>query len=416
MAQACYLLRRIGQSRVLSHHTLPEEDLTCLEREGEEKGNGACATGGRFSRENHLCVLSHSSFNFFFGRDDRKERDHHSRGFGVPSFALPYSEVLGGDTQEPLLGLRLFERMNVQGEELLNIFGAAPIQILPNSWRIIQSVPWFCESRKCMADQHFWASLLSRKMMLGSVSFTRKWNTKIVSNLPNSVPEWKLQFFYARFKEGEDNELPVVRSVALEELERGQSHIALSGIRRRGPFRWCEGLLLSEALGVLLRGVLAGASGPSLGTRPSSEGSRALASRPTNYRDRFVERPKKRIHLVDGHQPVAVNKGAEEDVERLDEENLQLRLALCRQEARFSGLAIASLEVPLIPIPKLVSSPVLGDAGGSPPSPNPSFGWEILEVLGREGARVDASGAVLGDVDGSSLGPNPTFGLGFLNR
>ncbi|KAL6000172.1 hypothetical protein ACLOJK_034850 [Asimina triloba] len=52
------------------------------------------------------------------------------------------------------------------------------------------------------ADRHFWATLLSRKVMLGSVSFAGTRNTKIVLNLPDSVPEWKLQFFYAPFEEG----------------------------------------------------------------------------------------------------------------------------------------------------------------------------------------------------------------------
>ncbi|KAL5973249.1 hypothetical protein ACLOJK_037276, partial [Asimina triloba] len=87
---------------------------------------------------------------------------------------------------------------------------------------------------RCRADRLFWASLLSRKVILGGISFAGKRNTKIVSNLPDSVSDWKLRFFYARFRAGEepacpwgfptqwDNALPEVRNVRLEELERGQ--------------------------------------------------------------------------------------------------------------------------------------------------------------------------------------------------
>ncbi|KAL6009535.1 hypothetical protein ACLOJK_022765, partial [Asimina triloba] len=59
-------------------------------------------------------------------------------------------------------------------------------------------------------------------------------NTKIVSNISDSVSDWKLRVFYARFRAREeparawdipnqwDNALPKVRNVGLEELEHGQ--------------------------------------------------------------------------------------------------------------------------------------------------------------------------------------------------
>ncbi|KAL6007856.1 hypothetical protein ACLOJK_033360 [Asimina triloba] len=52
--------------------------------------------------------------------------------------------------------------------ELLNIFG-------------VPSIQW----RKCGANRALWKVLLSRKKMMGQVTFAGKKNTKIVSNLPD---------------------------------------------------------------------------------------------------------------------------------------------------------------------------------------------------------------------------------------
>ncbi|KAL6006894.1 hypothetical protein ACLOJK_032390 [Asimina triloba] len=63
------------------------------------------------------------------------------------------------------------------------------------------------------------------------VSFMGKGNTKLVSNLPDSVSEWKLKFFYARLGMGEDRwgvpdrsaeKLPEVANAPTEELEARQ--------------------------------------------------------------------------------------------------------------------------------------------------------------------------------------------------
>ncbi|KAL6000982.1 hypothetical protein ACLOJK_006709 [Asimina triloba] len=64
----------------------------------------------------------------------------------------------------------------------------------PNWW-------WFCEWRKCSVDRHLRVSLLPRKVILRCVTFAGKRNMKIVSNLPDSVSDWKSKFFYARFRE-----------------------------------------------------------------------------------------------------------------------------------------------------------------------------------------------------------------------
>ncbi|KAL6002107.1 hypothetical protein ACLOJK_037555 [Asimina triloba] len=87
--------------------------------------------------------------------------------------------------------------------ELFHIFGAAPIQVFPNSWRIIQSVMWSCEWRKCRANRHLWASLLSRK---------------------GAAPNWGVP---SQWSDG----LPEVRSVVLEELEmRKRMQLLLRGV------------------------------------------------------------------------------------------------------------------------------------------------------------------------------------------
>ncbi|KAL5984534.1 hypothetical protein ACLOJK_018639 [Asimina triloba] len=54
--------------------------------------------------------------------------------------------------------------------------------------------------RKRNIDRHFWVSLLSKKVILECVTFAEKRNTKIVSNLPDSVLEWKSRFFYSHFR------------------------------------------------------------------------------------------------------------------------------------------------------------------------------------------------------------------------
>ncbi|KAL5978613.1 hypothetical protein ACLOJK_029730 [Asimina triloba] len=110
------------------------------------------------------------------------------------------------------------------------------------------------------ADRHLWASLLLKKVMLGCVTFAMKQNTKIFSNLPDSVSEWKLRFFYACFKETQgatsswdipfkwNDELSEVNSIAQDELEWGQStflkffqsHNLKWHPTNEAFFRWCQ--------------------------------------------------------------------------------------------------------------------------------------------------------------------------------
>ncbi|KAL5980941.1 hypothetical protein ACLOJK_028861 [Asimina triloba] len=85
--------------------------------------------------------------------------------------------------------------------ELLYVFDVALIHLTPTSYKIIQTVVWFCEWRRCCANRHFWRFLHSRKVIQGIVTFTGKHNNKVVSNLPDSVSEWKMRFFYACSKE-----------------------------------------------------------------------------------------------------------------------------------------------------------------------------------------------------------------------
>ncbi|KAL6001278.1 hypothetical protein ACLOJK_007010 [Asimina triloba] len=169
-------------------------------------------------------------------------------------------------------------------------------------------------------------------VILGGISFAGKRTTKIVSNLPNLVSDYKLRFFNARFR-------------AMEEPARAW------GYSTRGVFlRWCEGLSLSEGSRVLLCSEPVGPVGPSSSTRFSFEGSRAPASRRTGDRVWLVECSKKRKQLIDvdavgeGYQPVVANKEVGEDVEGQNEEDLRLGLALSREEARCSSLFVASPE------------------------------------------------------------------------
>ncbi|KAL5994071.1 hypothetical protein ACLOJK_034942 [Asimina triloba] len=121
--------------------------------------------------------------------------------------------------------------------ELLNIFGVAPIQIMPNSWRIIQSVQ----------------------------------NVGL-------------------------EELEHGQRAALEFLQSNN----LKWHSTRGAFlQWCDDLPLSGGLGAPLRSESAGSLGPSSGTQSSFGVSRVSASRRAGDRARLVERPKKRKRLID---------------------------------------------------------------------------------------------------------------------
>ncbi|KAL6006445.1 hypothetical protein ACLOJK_037399 [Asimina triloba] len=228
--------------------------------------------------------------------------------------------------------------------ELLHIFGAAPIQVLPNSWSIIQSVLWFCEKR----------------------------NTKIVLNLPDSVPEWKLRIFYALFKEVQgavrswgvplqwNNELLEVRNVMPEELE------------------WGQRAALEE---------------------PSSDGIRALSF--LEFQPLLLGENHRGVHM-ERHQaprraigPTALNKEAQERLARQEEEDLQASLALSREEVCRSSLFVTSPEASVDPA-SLGSAPphvLVMDIGADTTSLTPIFELETPKAPGREGIEADTAEA-----------------------
>ncbi|KAL6002935.1 hypothetical protein ACLOJK_023157 [Asimina triloba] len=226
--------------------------------------------------------------------------------------------------------------------ELLHIFGVALIWIFLNSGRIIQSVSLL--SRKVILGcvtftrkrntkiisnlpdsvpewklQHL-VSLLSRKVMLGWITFAGKRNTNIVSNLPDSVPEWKLQFLYAHFSE-------------VECL----------------VFDWGLPMLVPHFL---------------------------------DHRTRAEERPKKKKRLG----PTALDE-EEEHLARQKEADLQLGLVLSREEARRSSLVITSLETSARPAPLglMLSSVLVVDVEADITSLREPF-----KATGREEFKVGA--------------------------
>ncbi|KAL6009567.1 hypothetical protein ACLOJK_022797 [Asimina triloba] len=342
MVQTYCLLRLIGWLCVVSHRALPEEGLGVARKGGE--GNWKM-TGkkGMITFEELVSLRSRYLIPDFF------------------EFLAP----LEGETL----------RSHCKG------------RVCPNKWMFKAGV-WIPLERY-RDDQPFWASLLSRKVILGGISFIGKRTTKIVLNLPDSVSDCKLRFFYSRFRAGEEQ----VRYVGLEELKSG-----LKWHSTRGAFlRWCEGLSFYGGLEALLRSEPMGPSGPSSGTRSSSRGSRASVSRHVSDRVWPVARPKKRKRLID----VAASEGVGEEVERLNAENLRLGLALSREEAPCSGLVVASPEG-RDDTPGLVSSPILVAA--------------LLEVsLGPIPGGSSPRGLVppfgLGDAAGTSLSLNPAFDL-----
>ncbi|KAL5989124.1 hypothetical protein ACLOJK_027226 [Asimina triloba] len=177
-------------------------------------------------------------------------------------------------------------------------------------------------------------SIVVLKVMLGCITFIRKWNMKIVLNLTDSVPEWKLQFFYARFEEAEDLPLP--------------------GVPTASPLGGPEGRLYGEA------------SGPSLGTHSSIEGSPSLVLRRPSYKAQLEEHPKK--------------------MKRLEEEDLQASLALSRKEAHRSGLFVTLPEASVDPtsLGSTLSPVLVVDIGANTTSPILILEFETFDAPGQE--------------------------------
>ncbi|KAL6002292.1 hypothetical protein ACLOJK_034222 [Asimina triloba] len=237
-----------------------------------------------------------------------------------------------------------------------------------NSWKVVQLVMWFCERKKCKADRHFWVSLLSRKVMLGCVTFAGKRNMKIVSNVLDS------------WSEG----LPEVECIAPEELEAGQRMVP--EFFQSHNQRW--GLPFFGALAASSREELEGCRVPQrmpvlrLGALP------ALVPRRLDHRACAEECPKKKSLATQGRnrrpwmRRKSVWRGRKRQAFRSN--------WLSREEARRSGLIVASLEASEGPAPSgLVPSFVLiVDVEGNVMSPVPAFERESSKASGREDTEV----------------------------
>ncbi|KAL6003988.1 hypothetical protein ACLOJK_004534 [Asimina triloba] len=183
----------------------------------------------------------------------------------------------------------------------------------------------------------------------GGISFVGKRSTKIISNLPDLVSEWKLLFFYAIFRAKEEsthargiptrwnNELPEIRRAGVwEDQPMTVNKEAEEDLERRNKENLWLGLALSHEEACyfgLIRSSPEAPSNPSLG----------LVSSP--------------------------------------------------------ALVAAPPEVCSDPIPGgsypqgLVLPPILGDVDGSSLRLNPALGLEVLRTLDREDAGADASRA-----------------------
>ncbi|KAL6000554.1 hypothetical protein ACLOJK_024253 [Asimina triloba] len=172
-------------------------------------------------------------------------------------------------------------------------------------------------------------------VILGCVSFAGKRNTKIVSNLPDLVLEWKLWFFYTRFRVGkESTHIWGILMQLNNELSEVQRPSSFWGLKYGSPWR------------------IGGAVWPLVRHSLLLWGSRALASGRADDRARLVDCLKKRKHLVNA------NKDVEEDLERRNGENLQLGLALSRKEACCSSLVVLHRRLhQLVSLPALLAAP-----------------------------------------------------------
>ncbi|KAL6003216.1 hypothetical protein ACLOJK_023439 [Asimina triloba] len=211
--------------------------------------------------------------------------------------------------------------------DLLYVFGTTPIHLTPNSWKIIQTIVWFCEWRRCSTNHHFWRFLLSRKVIQGLVTFTGKHKNKVVNNHPHSrgrgvvlilgVPDWWRE------------RLPDLMETASVELEMSQrvvleffhSHRLEWFSSKEIFFRWCQGFTFFGALVAFERGE----------ADVCEEG-----------RHRKKRRLKRAIRK--GQGPVMLQEDEEERLARREEVDLHAALALSREEAHCSSLAVSLAE------------------------------------------------------------------------
>ncbi|KAL6002038.1 hypothetical protein ACLOJK_037485 [Asimina triloba] len=129
------------------------------------------------------------------------------------------------------------------------------------------------------------------------------------------------------------------------------------------------------------------ASGSSLGARPLTGGSSAPVPHHSDHTAREEKRLKERKRLIEvgllGQGPTTLEK-EQEHLVRQEEEDLQAGLALSHEEARRSGLLVASPEALMDPTPlgpALSFVPVV-DVGANTTSSIPTFEREAFEVSG----------------------------------
>ncbi|KAL6001374.1 hypothetical protein ACLOJK_007108 [Asimina triloba] len=216
--------------------------------------------------------------------------------------------------------------------ELLYVFGAASIHVAPNSWKIVQAVVWFYKWWRCSANRYFWRSWLSRKQ---PPWLNAGVEDKILLCLPDRWRERLLDVVDA-----EPKELEISQKMVLEFF-------------RPHNFKWYA---LKEGL-TFFRALVASA-----GAEVCRSGETSSSSASAGLRGTSVQRE--------------VSKEEEVSNEGKEEADFQVALPLSREEARCSGLVVASPETlvelvhskPAKPIHPMLAEPSLGVGLASGPS------------------------------------------------
>ncbi|KAL5980946.1 hypothetical protein ACLOJK_028866 [Asimina triloba] len=232
---------------------------------------------------------------------------------------------------------------------------------------------WFCEWRRCCANRHLWRFLLSRKVIQGIVTFIGKHNNKVVSNLPDSVSEWKMRFFYACLKEAGGGGLSLFgESIgrrgnrvggARDELESGSAVLPFS----QPQIVLTKGDLLPVVSGLDVLWC-------SASFRARRGGGNRRARRGVLGR-RGVRR----------RGPVIPQDEEEERLARREVADLHTVLALSREEARRSGLTFSPAEPTNSRPAKLVHSRPAKLIYSRPMEPIDSMPTESVHVVDVEG-------------------------------
>ncbi|KAL5980158.1 hypothetical protein ACLOJK_036625 [Asimina triloba] len=98
---------------------------------------------------------------------------------------------------EHMLGLKVRNPFDFGVAEALWAFNVPPACIVPHSWKVIQTMAWYCERRGCSAVRYLWSELLMRRSSQVYVEFLARRDIKGIDNPPDSMPGWELRFFFA---------------------------------------------------------------------------------------------------------------------------------------------------------------------------------------------------------------------------